>query len=115
MPSEDITFCANRKCRDTKCERNSRRIRLPILHSFALFRDCPKWDENGAKWLTEQMSQDEKMSKALSFMHAQHEAEKAGSNEFACPICGGIAWWKRSPHNNHLHAGCKGCGMKMME
>ena len=114
MPSEDITFCANRKCRDTKCERNSRRIRLPILHSFALFQDCPRWDEGGAEWMTKQIS-DGKREQAIEFMKAQQEAEQAGNNEFTCPLCGGKAWWSRSSYNNHLHAGCHGCGMRMME
>lgn len=55
MASEDITFCANRKCGDLKCERNLKRIRLPIPHSFAFFSDCPKWKEKGAAWLRKQM------------------------------------------------------------
>lgn len=51
MASEDITFCANKKCAHMKCERNPKHIRLPIPHSFAYFQDCPRWKENGAEWL----------------------------------------------------------------
>ena len=45
MPSEDITFCMNRKCNYKKCERNPKHIRLLIPHSFAYLEDtdyCPK-------------------------------------------------------------------------
>lgn len=55
MLSEDITFCANKWCKDMKCERNPRHIRLPIPHSFALFPDCPKWKPGNARWLTQQL------------------------------------------------------------
>lgn len=56
MASEDITFCANRGCNDMKCYRNPKHIRiLDIPHSFALFRDCSKWREGNARWLTEQL------------------------------------------------------------
>lgn len=54
MASEDITFCANASCADTKCERNMKNIRLPIDHSFMLFPDCKKWKDSGAEWLLEQ-------------------------------------------------------------
>ena len=53
--SEDITFCANQGCPDMKCECNPKHIRLPIPHSFALFRNCPKWKEGNARWLTHQL------------------------------------------------------------
>lgn len=55
MASEDITFCANKGCKDMKCERNPKHIRLLIPHSFALFPDCPKWKPGNAKWLTQQI------------------------------------------------------------
>jgi hypothetical protein len=56
MASEDITFCANKGCNDMKCYRNPKHIRiLDIPHSFALFRDCSKWCEGNARWLTEQL------------------------------------------------------------
>ena len=55
MASEDIAFCANKGCTDMKCERNPKRIRLLIPHSFALFPDCPKWKPGNAKWLTKQL------------------------------------------------------------
>lgn len=55
MASEDITFCANKGCPNMKCERNPKHIRLPISHSFALFRSCPKWKEGNAFWLTRQL------------------------------------------------------------
>lgn len=59
MASEDITFCANSRCKDMKCDRNMKHIRLPIDHSFALFRDCPKWKEGNAAWLTKQLEKGE--------------------------------------------------------
>jgi hypothetical protein len=56
MASEDITFCANKVCNDMKCYRNPKHIKhLDIPHSFALFRDCSKWREGNAKWLTDQL------------------------------------------------------------
>jgi hypothetical protein len=56
MPSEDITFCANKYCEDMGCYRNSKNIkRHDILHSFSLFTQCPKWDDKGAEWLIKQI------------------------------------------------------------
>lgn len=55
MASEDITFCANQNCSDMSCYRNPKHIKLRIPHSFALFSNCPKWNDNGAKWLTDQI------------------------------------------------------------
>lgn len=60
MASEDITFCANSKCSKLSCMRNKKNIKLPIPHSFALFTDCPNWNDDGAKWLTKQINPDEK-------------------------------------------------------
>ena len=48
MPSEDITFCMNRKCNIKKCIRNPRNIRKEHgkpYHSFAYLEnteDCCK-------------------------------------------------------------------------
>ena len=58
---------------------------------------------------------DEMTKQIVLFMKAQMEAEKKGKEEFACPLCGGDAWWGRSSYNNHLHCGCRKCGFKMME
>lgn len=55
------------------------------------------------------------MDEIIKFMEAQQKAEAEGRDEFECPICGGPAWWGRSPYNNHLHSGCEKCGIKMME
>jgi predicted RNA-binding Zn-ribbon protein involved in translation (DUF1610 family) len=51
----------------------------------------------------------------IKFMDAQQKAEKKGRNDFECPLCGGEAWWRRSSYNNHLHCGCKKCGVAIME
>lgn len=58
MASEDITFCANKGCSDMKCYRNPKHIKLLIPHSFALFEQCPKWKDSGAKWLIQQMDKE---------------------------------------------------------
>lgn len=49
------------------------------------------------------------------FMKAQKRAEKFKRQTFKCPLCGGPAWWGRSPINNHLHCGCEKCGFRMMQ
>ena len=54
--TEDITFCANQNCTDMKCMRNPAHIKLRIPHSFALFSECPNWNDNGAKWFTKQVN-----------------------------------------------------------
>lgn len=59
MWSEDITFCANQACEDMTCKRNSKHIKLQIPHAFSLFSQCPKWNDDGAKWLTKQMTNEE--------------------------------------------------------
>ena len=53
MTNEDITFCANKNCSYLECIRNPKNIKLPIPHSFAMFTECSKWNDNGAKWLFE--------------------------------------------------------------
>lgn len=66
--SEDISFCANNGCGDTECERNPKRIRSKYPHTYALFEDCPKWNPDNAKWLTDQMAAPRKeldLTKAL--------------------------------------------------
>lgn len=55
------------------------------------------------------------MDDIKKFFVAQQEAEEKGEESFACPICGGSAWWGRSDYNNHLHCGCEGCGIKVVE
>lgn len=43
--SEDITFCVNKECKYTQCERNPRNIRLYWMpRSFACFEECEYWD-----------------------------------------------------------------------
>lgn len=63
------------------------------------------------------MDKDEEFVESFfKFLTAQDNAEKEGKHEFTCPVCGGIAWWNRATTvNNHLHCGCKGCGIHMME
>jgi len=63
MASEDIIFCANENCEDLKCDRNKKHIKLPISHSFSLFNQCPKWSDEGAEWLTKQISKYIEMNK----------------------------------------------------
>lgn len=46
--SEDITYCLNKDCKKTKCERHASHIKeKAIPHSFAMF-DCS--DEKPRKW-----------------------------------------------------------------
>lgn len=59
MPSEDITFCANKNCSHMKCDRNPKHIKLLIPHSFALFTQCEKWSNKGAEWLTKQVDKED--------------------------------------------------------
>lgn len=54
--SDDITFCANKECCDTSCHRNPANIKHnDIPHSFTLFVQCEKWNEEGAAWLLKLM------------------------------------------------------------
>lgn len=57
---DDITFCANKNCKDKGCYRNSKHIMHDnIPHSFALFTECEKWDDKGAEWFMKQMDEKE--------------------------------------------------------
>ena len=58
MFSEDITFCANSNCENIECYRNPKRIKLNIPHAYALFSQCEKWSDDGAKWLTDQIKEE---------------------------------------------------------
>lgn len=55
------------------------------------------------------------MDEIVEFLKAQAKAEEAGQEEFKCPICGGEAWWGLAEGNGHLHCGCQGCGIQVME
>ena len=55
------------------------------------------------------------MGKVIEFLAAQAKAEEAGQEEFKCPICGGKAWWGRAEENGHLHCGCHGCGIRIVQ
>jgi len=35
--------------------------------------------------------------------------------EWKCPLCSGTVKGARAASNGHLHAGCDGCGMRIME
>ena len=49
MPSEDITYCANERCENTKCERHPMNINLHYLyHSYAIFTECKDFKGKGA-------------------------------------------------------------------
>ena len=61
------------------------------------------------------MKDREIMEAVRDFLEALSKAEDAGEKEFVCPLCGGKASWGRSPGNGHIHAGCDGCGMRIME
>lgn len=43
---EDITYCANTKCKNISCDRNPQNIRQPMLHSFAELEGT-EYCENG--------------------------------------------------------------------
>ena len=60
-------------------------------------------------------NEDEIMADMLKWVKAENEAVKNGTQEFTCPLCGGEAFWVRSPYNGHKHSGCRKCGMKVME
>ena len=49
------------------------------------------------------------------YMKARQEAEEKGEHDFACPICGGEAWWERSDYNGHLRSKCEDCGMAIIQ
>lgn len=57
MPSEDITFCFNRKCTYKKCFRNPKNIKQMIPHSFAFLEGtdhCPKKEKQEKNKVGEQ-------------------------------------------------------------
>lgn len=74
-------------------------------------REC--WEKYDV--MTEEEKDEAIMDSIFTFMKAQQEAEEAGQHEFTCPLCGTTAVWVRSPYNNHLSCGCKGCGFRLME
>ena len=61
------------------------------------------------------MTDDEFMDSIMKYIKAEIEAIEKGEQEFTCPLCGGDAFWVRSPYNGHKHSGCRKCGMKVME
>lgn len=61
------------------------------------------------------MTDNEIFGAMAKFAEAQKKAEKAGKEQFVCPLCGGNAWWGRSNINNHLHYGCKDCDYRVVQ
>ena len=49
------------------------------------------------------------------FLEALEKAIEKGDHAFACPVCGNEAYWMRVMENGHLHSGCDGCGIMIME
>lgn len=72
-------------------------------------------DENGYPVDEDFEDEDNFFDVMKTFTDAQRQAEKAGEEQFVCPLCGGEAWWGRSSYNNHLHCGCHGCGYLIMQ
>lgn len=60
------------------------------------------------------MDKVETMEKARMFCEAQEKAEQEGKDLFACPLCGGEAWWGRLPITNRLWCGCKNCDTRII-
>lgn len=60
-------------------------------------------------------TEEEWMADIFKYLKAEIEAVEKGEQEFTCPLCGGDAFWVRSPYNGHKHSGCRKCGMKVME
>lgn len=50
-----------------------------------------------------------------TFLAAQQEAEDKDEHYFTCPLCGNQAHWSRANSSDHLHCGCSGCGIRIME
>ena len=60
--TEDITFCANKKCRNKSCKRNMKNAKsINRPHSFSLFTQCPNWSDEGGKWLADQIDEEEQI------------------------------------------------------
>ena len=55
------------------------------------------------------------MKDVIEFLTALNKAEKENQQEFTCPICGGDAFWTRSPYSGHIHAGCTKCRIRVLE
>lgn len=55
------------------------------------------------------------MDDIFKYLKAQQEAEDRDEHEFKCPICGGQAFWGRSPINGHLCSRCEKCGFGLIE
>ncbi|MEI1256017.1 hypothetical protein V8Q34_14860 [Blautia sp. JLR.GB0024] len=54
--------------------------------------------------------------KDFEFMEkAGKDLKRGKSKEFICPLCGGKAYAARARINGHLHAGCKKCGIRVMQ
>ena len=55
MVNRDTTFCANKNCKDKNCIRNCNVVKRDSQYSGAMFTECEKWDDAGARWLTSQL------------------------------------------------------------
>ena len=51
----------------------------------------------------------------ITFLVSLNEAEKEGKHEYECPLCGGTVHWDRVKLNNHIHAYCDKCGIRVRE
>ena len=51
----------------------------------------------------------------FKFLEAQDEAEKRQEDFFTCPLCGGVAVWRRAKENNHLYTRCQSCGFGLIQ
>lgn len=51
-------------------------------------------------------------TRMLAFMKAQQDAERIGHIFFACPLCGGEAYWLRN--YKHMSSRCRDCGFSII-
>ena len=51
MVDNNITFCANKNCKDMNCIRNCNGVKLDKYSNFAMFTECEKWDDAGAEYM----------------------------------------------------------------
>lgn len=51
----------------------------------------------------------------FKFLEAQDKAERQKEYFFTCPLCGGVAFWRRAKENNHLYTRCQSCGFRLIQ
>ena len=70
-------------------------------------------------WDMDEVQEKDLLTRMMTFMQAviANNPERGRDKVMDCPLCRATqsVYYSRSPYNGHLHAGCKNCGISLIQ